>query len=58
VAVKIREKNGKWWLFVDWRGQRKAKSFQTKEAADAVRIALEARLVLGAETIFEPAKKP
>jgi hypothetical protein len=25
MAVKIRERNGKWWLFVDWHGQRKKK---------------------------------
>src|SRR5437016_257415 len=54
MAVKIKERNGKWWLYVDWRGQRKAKCIGTKEAAEAVKIALEARLVLGAKTVFEP----
>ena len=50
MAVKIREKNGKWWLFVDWHGQRKKKCIGTKEAAEKARIMLEARLVLGAQT--------
>jgi hypothetical protein len=58
VAVKLKEKKGRWWLFVDWHGQRKKKCFQTKDAAEAVRIALEARLALGADVIFQPHKKP
>jgi hypothetical protein len=58
VAVKLRERNGSWWLYINWHGQRKAKRFQRREAAEAVRIALEARLVLGAKTIFEPEQKP
>jgi hypothetical protein len=47
VAVKIRAKNGKWWLYVDWHGQRKKKCIGTKEAAEKARVMLEARLVLG-----------
>jgi hypothetical protein len=58
MAVKLREKNGKWWLFVDWRGQRKKKCVGSKEAAEKAKIMLEARLVLGAKTVFEPASTP
>ena len=57
MAVKIREKNGKWWLYVDWHGQRKKKCIGTKEAAEKARVMLEARLVLGAKTVFEPIKE-
>lgn len=58
MAVKIREKNGRWWLYVDWRGQRKAKCVGTKEAAEKAKVMLEARLLFGADVIFEPHKKP
>ena len=57
MAVKVKEKNGKWWLFVDWHGQRKARCIGSKEAAEKARIMLEARLVLG-QAVFEPLKKP
>jgi hypothetical protein len=33
MAVKIREKNEKWWLFVDWARQRMAECIGTKGAA-------------------------
>jgi integrase len=58
MAVKIKERDGKWWLYVDWHGQRKAKCIGTKEAAEHVKIMLEAKLMLGADVIFEPVKKP
>jgi len=35
MAVKIKQRGDSWWLFVDWHGQRKAKLFGTKEAAEA-----------------------
>ena len=52
MAVKLRERDGKWWLYVDWHGQRKAKCIGTKEAADKAKILLEARLVFGADVVF------
>jgi hypothetical protein len=58
MAVRIRERNGRWWLYICWHGQRKAKCVGTKEAAEKAKIMLEARLVLGAQTVFEPVKKP
>jgi Phage integrase, N-terminal SAM-like domain len=58
MAVKLKERNGKWWLFVHWHGQRKAKLIGTKEAAEHAKILLEAKLAFGAEVIFEPVKKP
>jgi hypothetical protein len=48
MAVKLREKKGRLWLYVDWHGQRKKQCIGTKEAAERARIMLEARLVLDA----------
>jgi len=47
MAVKIRERDGSWWLYVDWHGQRKARCIGTKEAAEHAKILLEARLAFG-----------
>ncbi len=58
MAVKVKERNGKWWLYVNWHGQRKKNCIGTKEAGEKARIMLEARLVLGAQTVFEPVKRP
>jgi len=58
MGVKVKERNGKWWLFVNWKGRKKAKCVGSKEAAEKAKIMLEARLALGAEVIFEPMKKP
>jgi hypothetical protein len=51
MALKIRERNGKWWLFVDRHGQRKKKCIGTKEAAEHAKIPLEAKLAFGADVI-------
>ena len=48
MGVKIRErKPGKWWIYVDHNGQRKAKKVGSKKAALKVQQQLEARLTLG-----------
>jgi integrase len=33
MAVKIRERKGAWWIFIDHDGKRKAKKIGTKAAA-------------------------
>jgi len=58
MAVKVRQRNGKWWLFIDHKGRKKAKCVGSKEAAEKAKIMIEARLVMGADVIFEPVKKP
>jgi integrase len=56
MSVKIRKRNGSWWVFIDYRGQRKARKVGTRQAAEAVKRELEAKLALGDMGIF--AKKP
>jgi len=48
MGVKVRKKNGKWYVFIDWHGKRKARCIGTsREAAERVRTELERRLALG-----------
>jgi len=44
MGVKIRIRNGKWWVFIDHHGQRKAKCIGTRAAAEKIKRELEARL--------------
>ena len=48
MAVKVRQRNGAWWVFVDHKGQRKAKRIGTgkegKKAAELVATKIAARL--------------
>ena len=51
MAVKVRQRKGAWWLFIDHNGQRKAKRVGVGDAGkraahEAARI-IEARLALG-----------
>jgi hypothetical protein len=47
MGVKVRKKGAKWWVFVDWRGNRKAKCVgSSREAAEKVRHEIEKRLAL------------
>ena len=53
MAVKVRQRKGAWWLFIDHNGQRKAKRVGVGDAGkraaqEAARI-IEARLALGEE---------
>jgi len=62
MAVKVREKvkgSGEWWLFIDYKGKRKAKKFgrDKRKASDAAKQ-IEAKLVLGDFGLLEaPASK-
>src|ERR1700730_10029629 len=47
MGVKMRKKNGKWYVFVNWHGKRKAKCVGSREAAELVKRKIEARLALG-----------
>lgn len=48
MGVKIRQKGGKWYVFINHHGQRKAKCVgDSKRAAEEVRRKLEAKLTLG-----------
>jgi integrase len=48
MGVKIRQKGGKWYVFINHHGQRKAKCVgDSKRAAEEVKRKLEAKLTLG-----------
>ena len=51
MGVKVRERNGAWWIFIDHQGQRKAKRIGAgasgKKAAQQVAQQIQARLALG-----------
>jgi integrase len=48
MSVKVKQHKGKWWIFIDHKGRRKAKSVGTdKRAANAVAAKIAAKLALG-----------
>jgi integrase len=48
MGVKIRQKDGKWYVFINHKGTRKAKCIgDSKRAAEEVKRKLEAKLTLG-----------
>jgi integrase len=48
VAVKIKQRKGKWWLYIDHHGRRKSKCVGTsKRAAEAAAAKIAAKLALG-----------
>jgi hypothetical protein len=48
MAVKVKQHKGKWWIFIDHQGKRKAKCIgMSKRAADEVAGKIEAKLKLG-----------
>ncbi len=47
MAVKVKKYKGRWYVFIDHCGQRKAKKVGSREAAEKVRREIEVRLALG-----------
>lgn len=62
MAVKVREHRGGWWVFVDWKGRRKAKRVGIgkagKRAAEAAAEQIAAKLALGDAAILDPTPTP
>src|SRR5262245_46686752 len=59
MAVKVRQRDGKWWVYIDHKGKRKAKCIGTsKRAAEIVAEKIEARLALGQSEILEEEPPP
>jgi integrase len=56
VSVRIRKRKGAWWIFICYRGKRKAKRIGTREAAERVKREIEARLALGDLRVFGDTK--
>ena len=52
MGVTIRKKGGKWFVFVNHQGRRKAKCVGSKAAAEQVKRVLEAKLTLGELGMF------
>jgi integrase len=58
MGVKIRKRGGKWYVFVNYNGRRKAKCVgASRELAQQVRRQLEAKLALGDLALFDSAEK-
>lgn len=61
MGVKVREKrkgSGEWWIYIDHKGQRKAKKFgRDKKEANKTAKKIEAKLVLGDMGILENEKQ-
>ena len=56
MGVKIRKRCGKWYIFIDYHGRRKAKCVGTnRQVAEQVRRQVEAKLALGDFGVFEEA---
>jgi len=58
MGVKLRKRGRKWYVFVDYKGKRKAKCVGTRQAAEEVRRQLEARLALGDVGFLADHRKP
>lgn len=58
MGVKVRERKTAWWLFIDYRGRRKAKRIGSgpsgKKAAELAAIKIRARLAEGDTCSLEP----
>ncbi len=58
MGVKVREKDGAWWLFINHKGRRKAKRVGEgkagKDAAKSAAAKIQAKLALGDLSILEP----
>ena len=56
MGVRLRQKDGKWYVFINHQGQRKAKCVgDSKKAAEEVKRKLEAKLTLGDVGLLEEA---
>jgi integrase len=54
MGVNIRKDGGKWYVFINHHGQRKAKCVGSKSAAEKVKRILEAKLSLGESGFLSP----
>ena len=59
MGVTIKKKQGKWFVFVNYQGRRKAKCVgDSKAAAEQVKRILEAKLALGKCALFDESEIP
>ena len=57
MGVKVRKRNGKWYVVIDYHGRRKSKCVGTREAAEKVKREVEARLALGDVGVLKDEKE-
>ncbi len=57
MAVKVRERDGAWWIFIDYKGRRKARRVGTGKvgmrAAKAAAEKIQAKLALGDTALLD-----
>jgi integrase len=53
MAVKVKQHKGKYWVFIDHKGKRKAKCVGSKQAAETAAKKIEAKLTLGDFTLLD-----
>jgi len=59
MGVKVRERDGAWWLFINHKGQRKARRVgKGKQAAELAATKIAARLAEGGPLVLEQEKPP
>ena len=57
MGIKLKRRGGKWYVFVNYHGRRKAKCVGTRKAAEEVRRQLEARFALGDLGFLDESRK-
>src|SRR5215831_16910093 len=59
MAVKVKQHKGRWWVFIDHKGKRKAKCIgKSQRAAQEVAGKIEARLKLGEFSLLDEEERP
>ena len=58
MAVKVKKRSGKWWVYIDHKGRRKAKCIGDKRTAERVAETIRAKLVLGDMGVVRRERRP
>jgi integrase len=58
MAVKVRQRRGAWWVFIDHQGRRRAKRCASKKAAELAADKIDAALRLGQVDVLDADRRP
>ena len=60
MGVKLRKRGSIWWVYIDWQGQRMARSLRVKDRRTAEKAArqIRQRLATGDASLFSSATSP
>lgn len=58
MGVKVKEWKGGWYVFINWKGKRRAKKCASKKAAELARDKIDAALKLGQVDVLDADKRP